>query len=124
MGAVATPGATMLRMGLVGLMLALPANTVAQPIAVPSDPRASYSAVERRSLGPDRVEIITRREGPSGVTFARREVDCRALTFRYLGEGDTLAQARRPGPPPTRMAQLVEGSISYHVVHFACAGGR
>lgn len=40
--------------------------------------------------------------------------------FRYLGEGDTLEEARRPAPNPGRMSPLVDGSISDRIVRFAC----
>lgn len=87
-------------------------------IAVPSDSRATYTAVEVRKAGAKRI-IVTERAGPSGSSFAIREVDCVARTFRYLGEGDTLAEARqnkKSGP----MAPLVHGSISYYVALEAC----
>jgi hypothetical protein len=92
----------------------------AQSIPVPSDPRARYEAVSVDKRRDDLVEIITRRQGPSGTSFARREVDCRRRLFRYIGEGDTLEQAKRPAPNPGQMAALVDGSISWHVVQFAC----
>lgn len=102
-------------------ILALAASAAsAQSIAVPSDPRARYEAVSTTKRPDGLVEIITRRQGPSGVSYARREVDCRRRTFRYVGEGDTLDEAKRPGPNPGQMAELVQGSISWHVVQFAC----
>lgn len=92
----------------------------AQPIAIPSDSRARYEAISVTKRQDGLVEIITRRQGPSGTSFARREVDCRRRMFRYIGEGDTLEEAQRPAPNPGQMAALVKGSISYEVVQFAC----
>jgi hypothetical protein len=102
-------------------VLALTASAAhAQSISVPSDARARYEAVSTTKRPDGLVEIITRRQGPSGMSFARREVDCRRRTFRYVGEGDTLEEAKRQGPNPGQMAELVQGSISWHVVQFAC----
>jgi hypothetical protein len=111
-----------MRVGLaiVCLLLAQVGTAAAQSISVPSDARARYEAVSVIKRRDGLVEIITRRDGPSGISFARREVDCRRQLFRYIGEGDTLEEAKRPAPNPGRMAVLVEGSISYYVVRFAC----
>lgn len=42
------------------------------------------------------------------------------MTFRYLGEGDTLAQALADGPNPGEMAKLTTESISTYVSEFIC----
>jgi hypothetical protein len=87
----------------------------AQPIPVPSDPRARYEAVSVDKRRDGLVEIITRRQGPSGTSFARREVDCRQRLFRYIGEGDTLEQAKRPAPnwsEPLRLDPLGQNSAT------------
>lgn len=99
------------------LLVANPA--VAQPISVPSDPRARYEALEIAPRRNGLLEIVTRRDGPSGTSFAVREVDCRGDRFRYVGEGDTLVEAKRR-TDSNRLAPLVEGSISWHVARFAC----
>lgn len=91
-------------------------------ISVPSDLKASYSVIDLHSAGRGLVEITTKRDGPSGTTYARRLIDCRAATFKYLGTGDTLAEANQDRPEPT-MSRLVDGSISYHVVVDACSRG-
>ncbi len=100
-------------------VVAVPA--FAQPIAVPSDSRARYEALSVTQKPNMLVEVLTRREGPSGVSFALREVDCRGDRFRYLGEGDTRQEAmRREAQKNTTLAPLFEGSISWHVARFAC----
>ena len=91
----------------------------AQKIYVPSDRRASYTAVEVKNAGRGMIEIITKRNGPSGTSYARRLVDCVGSKFKYLGEGDTLEEARRNRPSPG-MGSLVQGSISYYVSAYAC----
>lgn len=103
-----------------GLLLTQAGTAMAQAIAVPSDPRARYELVSKIRRDDGLVEITTRRQGPSGTSFARREVDCRRRLFRYLGEGDALKEARRLAPSPGRMSPLVDGSISDHIVRFAC----
>jgi hypothetical protein len=103
-----------------GLLLTQAGTAMAQAIAVPSDPRARYELVRKVRRDDGLVEITTRRQGPSGTSFARREVDCRRRLFRYLSEGDTLEEARRPAPSPGRMSPLFDGSISDHIARFAC----
>lgn len=115
-----------LMLALVAAGLATPA--VAQPIPVPSDPRARYTALEIKPKPHGRVEILTRREGPSGISFALREIDCDKRTFRYLGEGDTQEAAargeQRNAANNQRLGPLTEGSISTEIATFACAVRR
>ncbi|MDN4592138.1 hypothetical protein DBA29_27025 [Xenophilus aerolatus] len=87
-------------------------------LSVPSDSRATYDLVELRKAGTKRT-VVTKRVGPSGTSFAIREIDCKAQTFRYLGEGDTLAEAKR-NKKSESMSPLSQGSISYHVALAAC----
>lgn len=89
------------------------------PISVPSDPKARYWMVEGKRTSPTTVEVMTRREGPSGTSYALRQVDCANSRFRYLGEGDTLAEAkvRKTSDP---MGPLTPQSISTYVSNFAC----
>lgn len=100
-------------------------SRAAATIPVPTDVRARYFVIETGRLAGGNVTITSRREGPSGTTYARRECDCRSGRFRYLGEGQTLADARRSKVPPETMADLFTtgdglGSISYHVCQYAC----
>lgn len=90
------------------------------PVPVPSDPGATYHLIEWREMPNGNREAITRRAGRSGTSFARREIDCGSMTFRYLGEGDTLEEARIDRPTPT-MGELVPGSISTDVSRFVCS---
>ena len=88
---------------------------------VPSDPRARYFLLNVAPGEGGNIVATTRREGPSGTSFSRREINCDAQTFRYIGEGDTLEQAKQPAPNPGDMGPLVDGSISDVSVKFACA---
>ena len=68
-----------------GLLLTQAGTAMAQAIAVPSDPRARYELVGKVRRDDGLVEITTRRQGPSGTSFARREVDCRRRMARQSG---------------------------------------
>lgn len=94
-------------------------------IDVPSDANAAYSVVDISTKVNGRVTITTNRRGSSGQTFSRRECDCGANKFRYLGDGSTLADAKKPISPPEQFVDLVAwggmGSVSHHVCKFACS---
>ena len=91
-----------------------------RPISVPSDPRASYQLVRWSRLSNGNLEAVTRRDGPSGTSFSRREIDCGAMTFRYLGEGDTMEEALADSANAGAMAPLTSQSISTYVSQFVC----
>jgi hypothetical protein len=102
--------------------LAPPAGTQGElsgEISVPSDPNSRYFALERGGTA-TMPTITTRRVGPSGTSYSRREYDCRAQTFRYLGEGDSREEMEA-SQPQRDMTPLVSGSISYYVGRAACA---
>lgn len=105
---------------LVCVTVATPAAVLAQPIPVPSDSKAEYTALQVTPKPNGLVEILSQRVGPSGISFAMREVNCRTNRARYIGEGDTRAEAMRRKNPPWEMGPLFEGSISWHVSQFAC----
>jgi hypothetical protein len=87
-------------------------------IEVWSDPKATYTDEGSGTLPNGNIWITTRRDGPSGVSFARREIDCKAGEFRYTQEGDTLEGMSDDAP--SDMAPLTEGSISTLVSDYAC----
>lgn len=95
-----------------------------ESISVPSDPGASYRLLKWSRLSNGNLEAISRRDGSSGTSFARREIDCDALTFRYLGEGDTLDEALVDSPNPGEMSALTDQSISTYVSKFTCDKAR
>lgn len=90
-------------------------------IPVSSDPSAKYALISWEALPNGNRQAVTRRNGTSGESFARREIDCSGSTFRYLGEGDTLADALRDGANIGDMAALTPGSISTEVSTFVCS---
>lgn len=89
-------------------------------IPVTSDPGATYSLLRWSTLPGGNREALTRRDGRSGTSYARREIDCEARTFRYLGEGDTEAEAEVDSPDPGKMGELVPLSISAEVADYVC----
>lgn len=93
-------------------------------IKVASDPSAAYRLLSLSKMANGNLQVTTGRVGRSGTSFARREVNCRAMTFRYLGEGDTLTQAMRNAPNRGRMTEAMSTSISGEVSRFACKRGR
>jgi hypothetical protein len=97
-----------------------PADADGEFIPVASDPRASYSLLHWSAMQNGHREALTRRDGPSGTSYARREIDCERMRFRYLGEGDTREEAEADAPNRGEMAELVHGSISREVSEYVC----
>jgi hypothetical protein len=93
---------------------------VGESFPVRSD-TAQYRLLRQRTLSNGHLEVLTERTGSSGTSYARREIDCDAGTFRYLGEGDTQAEAEQDGPKPGAMGKLIYPSISSETAQFACA---
>jgi hypothetical protein len=87
-------------------------------VVVPSDPKATYYILKREGT-PKRPIVTTKRVGPSGTSFAKRESDCAKRTWRYLADGDTLADLDS-AKPDEKMGPLVEGSIADVMWHHAC----
>ena len=94
------------------------------PFDVATDPRASYRLLKWSKMRNGNLEAVTVREGPSGTSVARREINCENRTFRYLGEGDTLSEAMRDSPDIGEMSGLVEGSIAAVTVDVVCSQAR
>jgi hypothetical protein len=90
------------------------------PVSVPSDPRANYWILSKDKLENGNLAVVTRRSGPSGESYARREIDCGAGTVRYLGEGDTLAQAQTDSANVGDMTVPVSESITGVITATAC----
>ena len=104
------------------VLLALPGiGLAATSVNVPTDPRASYLILKTGKLQNGNIEVVSQRNGPSGVSYAKREVNCRNMTFRYTGEGDTLRELNDPYQKGA-MAPLTEGSISTFISRAACRG--
>jgi len=76
-------------------MPSTPSYSSAKKLHVPSDPNADYFLLEALPLG-NNLSVVTRRIGPSGESFSKREIDCKTTKFRYLGDGDTIEQMNAP----------------------------
>jgi hypothetical protein len=100
----------------------LAASETGTAVDVPSDPRASYLILSNDEMPNGHREVMSRRSGPSGESYARREIDCEAGTVRYIGEGDTLAEARSDSPNPGDMTEPVADSITGVITAAACRG--
>lgn len=90
-------------------------------IPVEGDPAgATYQLIEWSELPDGNREALTRRDGTSGTSYARREIDCEGQEHRYLGEGQSREQAQEDYPSPNEMTELVPGSISSEISEFVC----
>jgi len=96
------------------------ARNASERIPVASDPRADHRLLNWTRMSNGNVEAVTRRDGPSGTRFARREIDCGARTFRTLGEGDTLGEALADVPSPGFMGPLAGQPGSAQAADFIC----
>lgn len=87
---------------------------------IPSDPKATYEVLEKTGKGKKRV-ITTKRTGPSGVSYSKREYDCELAKVRYIGTGDTL-QEMQSSKPDGKLTGIVDGSIASYIGGVACEG--
>lgn len=69
-------------------------ETEGELIPVRGDPaRGTYQLLDWSEGGGGIRVAVTRRDGTSGTSYARREMDCGDMRHRYLGEGDTRTEA-------------------------------
>lgn len=95
---------------------------LAQAISVPSD-SAKYQLLELSIRVDGTVEITTKRQGKSGVSYSKRLVDCSNGTAKYLGDGDSL-EKMKGSKEDAEMWPLVDGSISSHIAAYACSHSK
>jgi hypothetical protein len=93
-------------------------------IQVPWHKSTRLTALEVKRIGPDTVEVLTRRDAKSGTTYVLRRIDCAAREFEYLGEGATEQQARAGHAADTRKTRVADNSIPYYVAAHACPGWK
>lgn len=102
------------------------APIVERRLFVPSDTKASYYLTEVSSLGGN-LSIVTKRLGPIGQSFSKREIDCSANMFRYLGDGETLEEMNSAYDVKSmRHAKKgdVNTKISYDIIQDVCSSNR
>ncbi|MDU5454474.1 MAG: hypothetical protein E6095_13215 [Pseudescherichia vulneris] len=99
-------------------MFSFSAIAGAYQIQVPTDSKATYTVLDKKSQGSLRT-ITTKREGSSGVTFSQRIYNCEANEVKYLGSGDSLEEMNNSNPDPN-MSPIVSESIAYYLGREAC----
>lgn len=87
-------------------------------LSIPSDPGVQYVVLEKKSNGAERT-IVTKRIGTSGASYSTRLFDCSKNTFKYLGDGDTIAEMNS-SKPDTSMGPIIKESITYYIGLEAC----
>jgi hypothetical protein len=92
----------------------------ADRIHVPWHKSTRLVALELKRIGPDTVDVLTRRDAKSGTTYVLRRIDCKAREFQYLGEGTTEREAREGHAADPRKDRLTEGSVSFYVAAYVC----
>ncbi len=108
---------------ITALILSVTALTAqaGESVHVPTDSKAYYEMLLKKHIN-GRLLVVTKRVGPSGTSFAAREIDCQAGTFRYVGEGSSIESLMANVHDKDRMAVLTAGSISTYVAIHACKG--
>lgn len=89
-------------------------------IYIPSDSDARYEVVSFEKVSETERVLATKRIGSSGVSYSKIAIDCSGKTFQGLGEGDTLEEMNAPRLTEKGL-KLVEGSIKYYQVQYACS---
>ena len=64
----------------------------ANEIIVASDPKAKRDVSYVRRMPARTVQLLSKRVGPSGTLWSLREVRANGPEWRYLAEGETLAE--------------------------------
>ena len=63
---------------------------VAREIVVASDPKATRDVSYVRRMPSGTVELLSKRDGPSGTLWTLREIRAAGPEWRYLADGETL----------------------------------
>lgn len=103
-------------------MPSTPSYISAKKLHVPSDPNANYYLLESIPVG-NNLSIVTRRLGPSGESFSKREIDCKNTRFRYLGDGNSIEEMNAPYDVKSmRLAKKgdIYTKMSYDILNDVC----
>ncbi len=106
---------------LLAVAATVQAVEIGQPFTVPSDPNGRYTVISLDGTLKSRF-IVTKRDGKSGVSFAKREYNCDTQDFRYVGKGETLESATAKPKAIGKFSGVTEGSTSASIGGVACAG--
>jgi hypothetical protein len=103
----------------------LPSQATKSPVekgavAYPAIDGAAYYILNVKPGARRHVIATTRRDGPSGTNYTRREYICGANAFRYLAEAETKAELDAKPDEEGPFAELVASSSSYLAGQAAC----
>jgi hypothetical protein len=109
---------------ITALILSVTALTAQAETKIPSGAgdKGTYFIMSNQVIQ-GRNLVVSRRAGPSGTSFAAREINCQNETFRYVAEGDTVEDMKKNVTIRVQdmsMAPITYGSASYYVVKAAC----
>ena len=110
---------------VLGVLIAAPAwGSKPLPFEFPGEPggRASYTMLAIEGDGP--YIATTRRVSSMFTSFSRREIHCDTGKQRYVGDGESLDQARKPLKRPDKLMVPVEGSSAWQTVKAVCSWAR
>lgn len=103
--------------------IADPSNAREVEIPVPSDPNARYYLLNLVPMDGATLQIESRREGTSGISFSVRLVDCAAGTYDAIYsayDGEPRSEVFPILDASPNMGLLTDQSISWYVSRFAC----
>jgi hypothetical protein len=86
---------------------------------VEADPGVEYIVFDVIKRPDGLIEVFSRRNGKSGISYAKRLVDCNNWTFKYLADADTIEDLANENPME-KMAELTFGSSSTVVSYYGC----
>lgn len=88
---------------------------------IPSVDSATYVLLDAKRLPTGTVQAISRRDSVDGTSvYSNREYRCEDRTFRYIGSGDTRADAEKNKTSTDSFSELIEGSSAYLTGQVAC----
>ena len=89
-------------------------------LTLPGEPQATYVLLDAWVESPDHITTISRRDGPSGVSYTRRRVDCKRSRLLTLGSGETVEAMMLERPDP-HDSEMVGGSSATLASVTACS---
>lgn len=94
--------------------------TLPTPIPVSSDSNARHTLIAMAGSLTSLKTVSSRYSRKTGeTTYAKREINCTNMSWRYLGYGDTLEKMDK-SKADKHMSQAINGSIAGDVALFAC----
>ena len=100
------------------LVVGGPANPAAaqswENFTIPSDPKAQYTMMVLVRQPPAVGFLSKRWSAKGGYSFSFIEMNCSEGTYRYMGYGDTLEEAKASITDTDPMALITDQSIKYY----------